>query len=126
MNPELEKFAEILVRTVRDASIKSCDRALTPDYSTPVADRWKVAMKNESIKDYSTILISDVVDETIFHFLNALDQGVLRLEFLTAAHNKLDLTKDGLSELAGFYMGSGGWRSTYSKERFVDDFKDLA
>ena len=28
-------------------------------------------------------------------------------------------------ELAGWYIGSDGWRAKYSKERFVDDFSDL-
>jgi dipeptidyl aminopeptidase/acylaminoacyl peptidase len=37
-----------------------------------------------------------------------------------------DLTKDGASELGGWYMGSEGWRATYSKERYIDDFADLA
>jgi hypothetical protein len=35
---------------------------------------------------------------------------------------QVDLTKDGHGELAGWYLGSDGWRATYSKERFVDDF----
>jgi hypothetical protein len=38
----------------------------------------------------------------------------------------VELTEDGLGELAGWYMGSGGWRAMFSRERFVDDFADLA
>ena len=31
----------------------------------------------------------------------------------------------GMGELAGWYMGSDGWRSKYSQQRFIDDFEDL-
>jgi hypothetical protein len=35
------------------------------------------------------------------------------------------VTCDGLGELTGSYMGSGGWLAAHSKERFVDDLADL-
>jgi hypothetical protein len=37
----------------------------------------------------------------------------------------VDLSRDGLGELAGWYGGSGGWRALYSQDRFVDDVSDL-
>ena len=71
------------------------------------------------------MVIPDTVDETVFHLLRAIDQGLLKLSFTAANGKKVDLPTDGLGELAGWYMGSGGWRSLHSKERFVDDFSDL-
>ncbi len=67
----------------------------------------------------------DVVDEVLFYLLHAIDEGLLRLTFTASNGVAVDLTEQGLSELAGWYMGSGGWRAMYSKERFVDDFADL-
>jgi hypothetical protein len=58
--------------------------------------------------------------------LQAIDQGLLRLSFTSANGEIVDLAEEGLGELSGWYMGSGGWRASYSHERFVDDFSDLA
>ena len=71
-------------------------------------------------------MIPDCVDKTIFHLLYAIDQGAIRLSFQSQDGNFVDLTEEGLSELAGWFMGSGGWRAMYSSERFHDDFADLA
>ena len=71
-------------------------------------------------------MIPDAVDETVFSLLRAIDQGLLRMKFVGSSGREVDLTEEGLGELSGWYMGSGGWRARYSKERFVDDFADLA
>ena len=71
-------------------------------------------------------MIPDCVDETVFALLQAIDQGLLRITFTGANGEKIDLTEEGLGELSGWYMGSGGWRKMYSKERFNDDCSDLA
>jgi len=39
---------------------------------------------------------------------------------------EVDLTEEGLGELSGWYMGSGGWRAMFSKERYEDDFADMS
>ena len=71
-------------------------------------------------------VIPDCVDETIFYLLRALDEGVLRLSYADDASGEVvDLTEAGLSELAGWFMGRGGWRAQYSEQRFVDDFGEL-
>ena len=66
------------------------------------------------------------MDETIFSLLQAIDQGLLRLKFVTSTGREIDLTDEGLAELSGWYMGSGGWRGMFSEERYVDDFADMA
>jgi hypothetical protein len=120
MRPEIEEFARLLVQHVRDEAIQSCDVQTRPDVQGPEAKRWRAAGVNRA-----DVVIPDVVDDTIFFLLNAIDQGDLHLVFVSADGTKVDLTEDGLSELGGWYMGSEGWRHMYSKERFVDDAADL-
>jgi len=65
-------------------------------------------------------LIPDCVDAALFFLLNAIDQGVLRLQFTAADGKVVDLTSAGDGELAGWYSGEGGWRSRFSAERIAD------
>ncbi|MCB9763205.1 MAG: hypothetical protein H6739_25740 [Alphaproteobacteria bacterium] len=65
------------------------------------------------------------MDETLFHLLRAIDQGVLKVQYMASDGSVVDLPSEGLGELAGCYMASGGWRAQHSRERFVDDFKDM-
>jgi hypothetical protein len=109
---------------VRDAAIRSCDVNLRPDVKNVVSLRWKTAGPN--LEAIGMVLIPDVVDYTIFHLLNAVDDTLLRLSFSNSAGMSVDLTEEGLSEMAGSYMGSGGWRARYSMQRFAEDASDLA
>jgi len=69
-------------------------------------------------------MIPDVVDETIFCLLNALDQGVIELTFRDESGREIAL--QGTGELAGWYsMSEDGWIAQHSQERFVDDFAAL-
>ncbi len=124
LNPELEEFARILVQHVRDAAVLSADSNLRPDVSHVIAMRWKEA-GGGSLEGIARVLIPDIVDETVSQLLRAIDQGLLQLSFNAANGKTVDLCKDGIGELVGWYMGSDGWRSKYSGQRFVDDFSDL-
>ena len=119
---EIEEFAKLLMREVRDQAIRGNDALLEPHARSPVAMRWRQAGSPDVVKT----VIPDVVDEVLFRLLNAIDQGALRLKFVSSSGKDVDLTEEGLSELAGWYMGSDGWREAYSEERFVDDLADLA
>lgn len=123
--PEIEEFARILVQQIRDASIRSNDRELKPNAGSPVAARWREASQHGAPAAFGEALIPDIVDDTVFFMLHAIDQGLLHLRFVSSKGKEVDLTEDGLGELSGWYMGSGGWRATYSKERVFDDFADL-
>ncbi|GFO55462.1 hypothetical protein GMSM_24690 [Geomonas sp. Red276] len=122
---EIEEFAKKLVVEVRDAAIQSSDRELQPNAGSPVAIRWKESAIDGQIEAIAKTLIPDIVDDTIFYLLQAIDQGLLKLSFTDSNGKTIDLEKDGFGELSGWYMGSDGWRKMYSKERFVDDFADL-
>jgi hypothetical protein len=124
-NPELEEFAKILVQNVRDAAVLSADSNLRPDVSHVIAERWKEVGCTCDLEGIARVLIPDIVDETISQLLRAIDQGLLPLSFNAANGKTVELHKDGLGKLVGWYMGSDGWRSKYSGQRFVDDFSDL-
>ena len=68
------------------------------------------------------VIIPDVVDETIFCLLDAIDNDLLHLVFVSPDGTTVDLTKEGRSELGGWFMGiDESWRTEYSTERIGDD-----
>lgn len=125
-NTEILEFAKLLIQHVRDMSIKSCDQALNPRSNDPVVKRWREAAESQnSLNSIASVLIPDVVDNVIFNLLDAIDNGHLKLTFTASDGKQVDLQEDGLGELGGWHMGSGGWRAMYSKQRLNDDFSDL-
>jgi hypothetical protein len=124
MTPEIEEFGATLVQFVRDAAIQSNDRALLPTARYALAQRWKKAAREETPENFARVLIPDIVDDTIFYLLQAIDDGRLKLAYTAADGTVVDLTSQGLGELAGWLTGSDGWVAMYSKERSVDDFSD--
>jgi hypothetical protein len=125
MIPEIEEFAKTLVQWVRDASIQSSDMILRPTVTARIAERWRTAANDADPAAFARILIPDIVDDTIFHLLHAIDEGLLKLSYTASNGKVVDLMELGHSELAGEYIGTEGWRGMYSKERFVDDFADI-
>lgn len=120
----IEELGELLVRHVRDVAIQSCDMQLLPHSNTPMAKRWRCAAIPFHGKVPPRVLIPDCVDEAIFAFLRAIDQGLLRLSFTAENGETVDLVKEGRGELATRYIESGGWRAKYSKERFFDNNRE--
>ena len=123
-NTEIQEFAKVLVQQVRDAAVQSSDANLRPNIQHAIAQRWREASRN-GIETIAAVMIPDIVDETIFQLLRAIDQGVLTLSYPASSGKTVELAREGRGELAWWYMGSGGWRSMYSAERFADDFSDL-
>ena len=120
---EIEEFARALETQVRDAAIQGCDILLRPSSDDPVARRWReIGADADGVR----VVVADVVDEAVFAVLRAIDEGALRMKYVAASGVEVDLTAEGQGEMAGWYMGSGGWRAMYSAERYVDDFADLA
>jgi hypothetical protein len=91
----------------------------------PVANRWREAMATGTPEAIAQAVVPDCADEVVFYLLRAIDEGVLRLSYVSDSGDVVDLSEIGLGELSGWYMGSNGWRSQYSDQRFVDDFSDL-
>jgi hypothetical protein len=96
-----------------------------PTAKYALAKRWAKAASEKNPADFARVLIPDIVDDTIFYLLQAIDQGSLRLAYTASNGKVVDLTDQGLGELSGWFAGSDGWREMYSKERFVDDCADL-
>ena len=121
--PEIEQFAKILVRQVRDAAIQSCDRNLSSDAIHVIAQRWRQLSHAGRVEPIAKVLIPDIVDDTIFQLLRAIDQGVLQLSFTDSNGQTINLSTESPDEPGGWY--SGEWREIYSKERVPDDFPGL-
>jgi hypothetical protein len=125
-NPEILEFAKILVQHVRDATIQSCDNTILKNAQNIIAERWrKAATGHGNLDSIAKVLVPDIVDETLFHLLRAIDQETLRLSFTASDGKTVDLVDEGYGELAGWYVGSEAWRAMYSKERFFDDAPDI-
>lgn len=122
---ELEEFANLLVKHVRDMAVGGCDRSLSPDANDAMAQRWRQRIREGLAAELATEMIPDCVDDTLFYLLNAIDQGILKLSFTSSSGRTVDLGEAGESEMSGWYMATSGWRSAHSKERVNDDFKDL-
>jgi hypothetical protein len=125
-SPEVDEFAKLLITHVRDMAVAGCDMSLRTDSNDAMAERWREKMRTGKVGALASEMIPDCVDDTLFYLLNAIDQGLLRMSFTTRAGKTVDLTEVGESEMSGWYMATNGWRSAYSKERFNDDFADLA
>jgi hypothetical protein len=117
---EIEEFAEVLVSRVRDAVIRSADRSFSELAKDPVSLRWRTA-ETGGKRALASVVIADVVDEALFSLLHAIDTGAINLVFVSRSGKEIVLSEQGHGELAGWYMGSDGWRRKYSKERYYDD-----
>ena len=117
----IEELGILLVRHVRDVAIQSCDMQLLPHSQTPTAKRWRRAAIPFNGQVPPQVLIPDCVDEAIFAFLRAIDQGLLPLSYVTENGETVDLVKEGRGQLAAMYMANDGWRAKYSKERINEN-----
>jgi hypothetical protein len=121
MPPEIEEFGALLIREVRDKAIASCDNDMRADVDNPAARNLRNRCSGHNTHALAEALIPDCVDEALFYLLHAIDNGLLRLTYTARNGNAVDLTADGLGELAGWYMGSSdAWRPKYSQQRFND------
>jgi hypothetical protein len=120
--PEIEEFAKIFVQQVRDRAVRSIDITLRPSCESVLARRWR---KSGASLDAIAMAVPDVVDAAIFYLLHAIDEGLLRLQFVSSSGRTVDLTAEGQSELAGWFMGLDGWLEKYAKERYIDDLAYL-
>jgi len=113
-------FAEALVRLVRDCAIRNCRARLKPDTRSPIGKCWVSAVSGNNLEQIGDVIVPDCIDEAIFCLLNAIDEGSLKLMFTGPDDQKVDLSVDGLGELAGWYMGGESWRERFSQERIND------
>ena len=116
---ELKEFATLIVQSVRDSAIQSCNVQIhTDSMRSPITKRWRDAGLGKDTEKLVEMVISDCVDNTIFHFLQEVENGSLEL-FFESKNRRINLSKEGEGELSGFYIGE--WRSSYTKEQCFND-----
>jgi hypothetical protein len=123
---ERDRFAEQLVRLVRDEAIGECDRYVAGAMRGPQAKRWAARVEQGDVRAALTEAIPDIVDEVLFRLLDAVDNEQLALGWLTEDGRCVPLEEVVQGEGAGWYIGGeDGWRPRFSQQRFVDDAADL-
>jgi hypothetical protein len=122
---EVDRFAEALMRRVRDRAIAECDRLAAGEGAGPSGERWGALVSDESARRVLEELIPDIVDQVLFELLSAGDNDELGLGWRRSDGSLVSLEELGSGELAGWLMGSGGWQAQFSSQRFFDPFGDL-
>src|SRR5262245_18208776 len=87
LKAEIEEFAKLLVREVRDRSVLSCDGQLNPESNSPVAKRWRENLVGKSSTALARSMIPDCIDDALFHLLHAIDSGALHVSFVATSGN---------------------------------------
>jgi hypothetical protein len=122
---ELQRFAEQLMSRVRDRAIVACDQLAVGQIVGKDGERWRSLISAGDARKAVTELIPEIVDQTLFELLNAIDNGELLLAWRRADGSCVDFDDVGMGEMAGWLMGSPGWRHGYSSQRFFDPLSDL-
>ncbi len=118
---EINELGKLIAQNVRDLSIQNGDMCLTGDnMNNPVIKRWRDLKESGRIDEFAKAIIADCVDDAIFYLLDSIDNGIINISFQASNGKVINLPKDGSGELAGDYVGDGGWIEAYSKERFFD------
>lgn len=121
----VDYFARRLVENVRDRAIDSCDQLARGTVGGVLGNRWRGQLESPGARDAMLELLPDVVDQVLFHLLDAIDNGHLPLAIGRSGAFE-DLAESGLGEMGGLYMaGEGGWIEEYSSERHFDPVAGL-
>ena len=120
------QFADRVMQSVRDAAISDCDRLTDGRTKGPMGDRWRQALTDLTAKEAVSLLIPDIVDQVLFHLMDAIDNDHLPLSWQSQHQTSVSLALAGHGEMAGWVaMGKGGWIERFSKQRFNDYLSDL-
>ena len=123
---DLSRFAQLLIRLVRDRTIAACDRLADGEIRGPLGDRWRGIVEDAATRAAVKALIPDIVDQTLTELLNALDNGHLPLAWRHEDSTCVAMEDLGHGEMEGWLMmGREGWRNQFSEQRFYDPFANL-
>jgi hypothetical protein len=123
---ELRRFAELLMRLVRDKAIAACDARAAKRMGGPIGRFWQQHTADDRAREAVQALVPEIVDAVLFRLLTALDQGDLPLAWQREDGSWADLYEIGGAELAGWFIAGDGWRARYSSQRFVNPDPDGA
>lgn len=117
---ELQRFAEMLMQLVRDQAIAECDALASGRMGGAIGDRWRRLIADRRTRTAVQELIPDIVDETLFRLLHALDNSDMPFRWRREDGSYVDLYDLGKSEMAGWLVGSDPdcWRARFSKQRW--------
>jgi hypothetical protein len=119
-NAELQRFAELLMTKVRDQAIAECDRLARGEIRGPSGERWRAAKAGSDTEVALLRLIPDIVDQTLFELLDAIDNDVFPILWRGEDGSVDALREIGKWEMAGWLAG-GDWPRTYSAQRRNDN-----
>ncbi|WP_088317030.1 hypothetical protein [Kineosporia sp. R_H_3] len=120
---ELLRFAEGLVRQVRDEAVEICDVLIDGRMKGWQGDRWKQRVTAAEVQDALRELMPDIVDAAIAVLLDKADNAVLPLAWQQSDGSYVPLRELGRSEMLGWWAGGeGGWLDRFARQRWNDDF----
>lgn len=117
---QLNELGAKIVQHVRDRSMQKLDAAFSSRARHAIARRFRAAAKG-SVDELVSTVVMECVDGVIAELFHAIDSGALNLRYVADDDQVFSLTEDGQGELAGWYIGQDGWRTKFSKTRFIDD-----
>ena len=113
MNEALEEFGRKLVQHVRDDTIISNEVLKNPWSRDPT--RLKLnALDRKCVAAVLDLVIPEIVDDTLFCLLRAIDDGRIRLTYVPDEGESLDLSAGSHGELPGWLWGEEGWIGCHS------------
>jgi hypothetical protein len=120
-DPDLQQFAQALIRQVRDRAIDACDHLASGTSSSRRAVQWQSVLQTSDSRAALTALIPDIVDQVLFELLDRADNDLLPLAWRRNSGDYVPLSDLGHGEMAGWLMmGEGGWLQSFSEKRFND------
>jgi hypothetical protein len=123
---DLDAFARLLMKLVRDRAISECDRLAEGAHRGLPGDPWLPLASDPRARQRLGGVIPEVVDLTLFYLLDAIDGGDLPLGWRTPDGSWLALRELGMREMGGWLMGGeGGWRDRFSSQRYFDETAGL-
>src|SRR2546430_1006618 len=96
------------MRLVRDRAISEADRLACGEIRGPSGERWRALIAESSPQEVLRELIPEIVDQTLFQLLDAIDNGALPLVWRAEDGSETSLQDLGSSEMAGWLVG-GDW-----------------
>jgi hypothetical protein len=116
---EVRRFAEQLMRQVRDEAIAECDVLATGEMLGEGGAHWREVLAGDDVQRAVQELIPAIVDKTLFYLLHALDHNELPLAWRRPDGSYLSLYEAGRREMAGWLVGPDSWRHHYSSQRIT-------
>ena len=121
---ELQRFAQLLMTLVRDQAIEACDRLARGEIRGPSGERWRSVMAAVPAQRALLELIPEIVDQTLFELLDAIDNNALPLIWQAEDGSQMTLNELGSWEMAG-WLAIGDWPRRYSAQRHHPHLADL-